>query len=113
MQNVCACNNQTRKQSRTRNVSEGVLFVSLLQLVSGWRTRKDPNFWMLFQANPDLYLEGYSRPLQLRELPEDWWALILAIRCVIIYAFHPYSIEYFQAVNLLRNEGASLAHFQP
>lgn len=27
--------------------------------------------------------------------------------------FHLYSTEYFQAVNLLRKEGATLAQFQP
>lgn len=36
---------------------------------------RTPNSWMLFQANPDLYLRRltHSQSLQLRELLEEWW----------------------------------------
>lgn len=116
MQNVCACGNQTRNQSRTRDVSEGVLFVRLLPLVSGWRIRKDFKFVDAFSSQPwSLSWKANLLPVSAAQssLKSGGLSGSLERCCVTIFAFHLYSIEYFQATNLLHNEGASLAQFQP
>lgn len=77
MQNVCACGNQTRKQSKTRD-SEGFRGIALCEFAAvGIRLEnQDSKFVETFSSESDLYLRRLTTTglCSLESSLKSWWA---------------------------------------